>query len=87
MEKLEHIGIAVKSFLFYSLFEALLNTGCYKEEFVGSESVKTAFFAVGTQKIELLEEVLNRKAPSQNSLKKEKASTILPFWLMILKVR
>ena len=56
MEKLEHIGIAVKS-LAHSipLFEALLNTQCYKEEFVESESVKTAFFALGNQKIELLE--------------------------------
>ena len=56
MEKLEHIGIAVKS-LSHSipLFEALLNTACYKEEFVESEAVRTAFFAVGSQKIELLE--------------------------------
>jgi methylmalonyl-CoA/ethylmalonyl-CoA epimerase len=32
-----------------------LNTTCYKEEKVESEAVKTAFFSVGTQKIELLE--------------------------------
>jgi methylmalonyl-CoA/ethylmalonyl-CoA epimerase len=32
-----------------------LNTDCYKEELVESEAVKTAFFSVGTQKIELLE--------------------------------
>jgi methylmalonyl-CoA/ethylmalonyl-CoA epimerase len=57
MENLEHIGIAVRS-LAHSipLFEAMLNTGCYKEEFVESEAVNTAFFAVGTQKIELLED-------------------------------
>jgi methylmalonyl-CoA/ethylmalonyl-CoA epimerase len=56
MEKLEHIGIAVKSLSdSIPLFEALLNTDCYKEELVESESVKTAFFSVGTQKIELLE--------------------------------
>ncbi|HEY4935055.1 MAG TPA: methylmalonyl-CoA epimerase [Puia sp.] len=56
MEKLEHIGIAVKS-LSHSipLFEALLNTSCYKEEQVESETVRTAFFSVGGQKIELLE--------------------------------
>jgi methylmalonyl-CoA/ethylmalonyl-CoA epimerase len=56
MEKLEHIGIAVKS-LSHSvpLFESLLNTHCYKEELVESESVRTAFFATGEQKIELLE--------------------------------
>ena len=56
MEKLEHIGIAVKSLPdSVPLFEALLNTDCYKEELVESESVKTAFFSVGSQKIELLE--------------------------------
>jgi methylmalonyl-CoA/ethylmalonyl-CoA epimerase len=56
MEKLEHIGIAVKN-LAHSipLFESLLNTHCYKEELVESESVRTAFFAVGDHKIELLE--------------------------------
>jgi methylmalonyl-CoA/ethylmalonyl-CoA epimerase len=58
MEKLEHIGIAVRN-LSHSIpiFEVLLNTKCYKEELVISESVKTAFFAVGTQKIELLESI------------------------------
>ena len=56
MEKLEHIGIAVKSLSdSIPLFEALLNTVCYKQELVESESVKTAFFSVGNQKIELLE--------------------------------
>ncbi len=56
MEKLEHIGIAVKS-LAHSipLFEALLNTRCYKEELVVTEAVNTAFFETGSQKIELLE--------------------------------
>jgi methylmalonyl-CoA/ethylmalonyl-CoA epimerase len=56
MHKLEHIGIAVKS-LSHSipLFESLLNAGCYKEELVESEAVRTAFFAFGSQKIELLE--------------------------------
>ena len=56
MEKLEHIGIAVKDLsLSIPLFENLLNTRCYKKEFVASESVNTAFFAVDNQKIELLE--------------------------------
>jgi methylmalonyl-CoA/ethylmalonyl-CoA epimerase len=56
MEKLEHIGIAVKSLsVSIPIFEALLNTGCYKEEQVETESVRTAFFAVGNHKIELLE--------------------------------
>jgi len=56
MEKLEHIGIAVKSLSqSVPLFETLLNTQCYKEEMVESEAVRTAFFAVGDHKIELLE--------------------------------
>jgi methylmalonyl-CoA/ethylmalonyl-CoA epimerase len=37
------------------LYEALLNTPCYKQEEVGSEGVMTAFFQVGPNKIELLE--------------------------------
>ena len=56
MRKLEHIGIAVKSLSdSVPLFESLLNTNCYKKEEVESESVNTAFFSVGDQKIELLE--------------------------------
>src|SRR5579864_9784870 len=56
MENVEHIGIAVNKLSdSIPLFEALLNTDCYKEELVESEAVKTAFFSVGTQKIELLE--------------------------------
>jgi methylmalonyl-CoA/ethylmalonyl-CoA epimerase len=56
MEKLEHIGIAVKNLsVSIPLFETLLNTNCYKEELVESEAVRTAFFAVNNQKIELLE--------------------------------
>ncbi len=56
MEKLEHIGIAVRNLSdSIHLFEALLNTACYKIELVESEAVNTAFFSVGTQKIELLE--------------------------------
>src|SRR4249920_2953956 len=66
MEKLEHIGIAVKNLsLSIPLFEALLNTRCYKEEFVISESVKTAFFAVGNQKIELIESAEPQSAISK----------------------
>lgn len=56
MQKVEHIGIAVKS-LAHSvpLFEKLLNTNCYKTEQVTSEKVNTAFFRQGETKIELLE--------------------------------
>lgn len=56
MKRIEHLGIAVESLeLAIPLYEALLNTVCYKQEAVLSEGVKTAFFQVGASKIELLE--------------------------------
>jgi len=56
MQKVEHIGIAVKSLSdSIPLFEKLLNTACYKTEIVDSEKVTTAFFKQGETKIELLE--------------------------------
>ena len=56
MQNLEHIGIAVKNLeISIPLFEKLLNTPCYKTEFVESEQVNTAFFQTGQSKIELLE--------------------------------
>jgi methylmalonyl-CoA/ethylmalonyl-CoA epimerase len=56
MEKVEHIGIAVKSLeVSIPLFEKLLNTNCYKTETVDNEKVETAFFQQGETKIELLQ--------------------------------
>jgi methylmalonyl-CoA/ethylmalonyl-CoA epimerase len=56
MQKVEHIGIAVKSLgISIPLFEKLLNSQCYKTEVVESEKVNTAFFKSGETKIELLE--------------------------------
>ncbi|MBC6490608.1 methylmalonyl-CoA epimerase [Flavihumibacter stibioxidans] len=56
MRKIEHIGIAVRSLsTAIPLYEKLLNTPCYKTEEVEMEKVKTAFFATGENKIELLE--------------------------------
>ena len=56
MEKIEHIGIAVKNLNeSVKVYEKLLNTPCYKMEFVESEQVNTAFFKTGESKIELLE--------------------------------
>ncbi len=56
MRKIEHIGIAVKSIEASNvIFEKLFNTPAYKEEEVASEGVKTSFFQVGPNKIELLE--------------------------------
>ena len=56
MQKVEHIGIAVKDLATsVPLFEKLLNSVCYKTELVESEKVNTAFFQKGETKIELLE--------------------------------
>lgn len=56
MNKVEHIGIAVKSMdQAIPLFETLLSSPCYKTEEVASEKVRTAFFRQGETKIELLE--------------------------------
>ena len=56
MQKVEHIGVAVKSLaVSIPLFEKLLNSPCYKTEIVSDEKVKTAFFKKGESKIELLE--------------------------------
>ncbi len=55
MEKIEHIGIAVKDLeVSIPLFEKLLNTQCYKTESVEREKVVTAFFKTGDSKIELV---------------------------------
>ena len=56
MNKIEHIGIAVKSLSESNeLFKKLFNVPHYKIEEVESEGVKTSFFQVGPNKIELLE--------------------------------
>lgn len=56
MNRLEHIGIAVKDLsISIPLFEKLLNRQCYKRETVDSEEVETAFFQNGESKIELLQ--------------------------------
>lgn len=56
MQKIEHLGIAVKDLsVAVPLFERLLNSPCYKTEMVESEKVRTAFFITGDSKIELLE--------------------------------
>lgn len=56
MKKIEHIGIAVKDLATSNaLFSKLLNSSPYKIEEVISEGVRTSFFRVGENKIELLE--------------------------------
>jgi methylmalonyl-CoA/ethylmalonyl-CoA epimerase len=56
MDKLEHIGIAVKNLdSANKLFGKLLGRDHYKIESVESEGVRTSFFELGGVKIELLE--------------------------------
>ncbi len=56
MLKVEHIGIAVKDLAASdTLFTKLFGKAPYKAEEVASEGVKTSFFMMGDNKIELLE--------------------------------
>ena len=56
MEKLEHIGIAVKNLAVSNqLFAKILGAPHYKIEEVVTENVNTSFFKIGETKIELLE--------------------------------
>ena len=58
MQKIEHIGIAVKDLEeSEKLFEMLFGAGPYKREKVISEKVTTSFFRTGPNKIELLESI------------------------------
>ncbi len=55
MQKIEHIGIAVKDIDAADLlYTNLLGVPPYKREIVESEKVVTSFFRVGASKIELL---------------------------------
>ncbi len=56
MNKIEHIGIAVKDLAASNkIFEKLMGAAPYKMEVVESEGVSTSFFSNGPNKIELLE--------------------------------
>ncbi|NNF36995.1 MAG: methylmalonyl-CoA epimerase [Saprospiraceae bacterium] len=58
MQKIEHIGIAVKDIeASEQLYTLLLGTPPYKREVVESEGVITSFFRAGPNKIELLQSV------------------------------
>ncbi len=55
ISKLEHIGIAVKDLdAAVAFYEKTLGLRCYAIEEVADQKVRTAFFYVGTTKIELL---------------------------------
>jgi methylmalonyl-CoA/ethylmalonyl-CoA epimerase len=71
MNKIEHIGIAVKNLEESNLlFAKLFGKSHYKIEEVASEGVNTSFFQVGDNKIELLE-ATNESSPIAKFLEKK----------------
>lgn len=71
VNKIEHIGIAVKNMNDANvLFEKLLGVPSYKQEEVESEGVLTSFFQTGTNKIELLM-ATNPESPIAKFLEKK----------------
>ena len=71
MNKIEHIGIAVKNLeASNELFASLLCTNHYKIEEVLSEGVTTSFFKAGPNKIELLE-ATNSNSPIAKFIEKK----------------
>lgn len=71
MRKIEHIGIAVKSLdNANDLFAKLFGQSHYKIEDVLTEGVKTSFFQVGRNKIELLE-ATNPESPIAKFIEKK----------------
>jgi len=71
LNKIEHIGIAVKSIAESNeLFKKLFGAGAYKLEAVESEGVKTSFFKVGPNKVELLE-ATNPESPIARFIEKK----------------
>jgi methylmalonyl-CoA/ethylmalonyl-CoA epimerase len=71
VNKIEHIGIAVKNMDDANvLFEKLLGVPSYKQEKVESEGVLTSFFQTGTNKIELLM-ATNPESPIAKFLEKK----------------
>ncbi len=70
IKKIEHLGIAVKDLeSANALFHGLLGEAHYKIEGVESEGVKTSFFKLGDNKIELLE-ATNPESPIAKFIEK-----------------
>ena len=71
MNKIEHIGIAVKDIEnANTLFAALFGEAHYKTETVESEGVMTSFFKCGPNKIELLQ-ATNENSPIAKFIEKK----------------
>ncbi len=71
IEKIEHIGIAVKNLdEANKIYEQLLGTAPYKMEMVDSEGVNTSFFKTGESKVELLQAIKDESAIAKFIAKK-----------------
>ena len=71
IEKIEHIGIAVKNLdEANKIYEQLLGTPPYKIETVDSEGVTTSFFKTGESKVELLQATKDESAIAKFIAKK-----------------
>ena len=71
IEKIEHIGIAVKNLdEANKIYEQLLGTPPYKMETVDSEGVNTSFFKTGESKVELLQSTKNESTIAKFIAKK-----------------
>ncbi|MCB0761765.1 MAG: methylmalonyl-CoA epimerase [Flavobacteriales bacterium] len=71
MNKIEHLGIAVKDIAQSNqIFEDILGIAAYKQEEVESEGVKTSFFQVGESKVELLQ-ATNDESPIHKFIEKK----------------
>ena len=71
IEKIEHIGIAVKNLdEANKIYEQLLGTPPYKMETVDSEGVSTSFFKTGESKVELLQATKDESAIAKFIAKK-----------------
>ena len=71
LDKIEHIGIAVKDLESANeVFAALFGEPAYKEEVVEREGVRTSFFRTGPNKIELLE-ATNPESPIARYIEKK----------------
>ena len=71
IEKIEHIGIAVKNLdEANKIYEQLLGTPPYKMETVDGEGVNTSFFKTGESKVELLQATKNESTIAKFIAKK-----------------
>ena len=93
MEKIEHIGIAVKDITeANAVFKSILGKINYKAEYVESEDVVTSFFDLGESKIELIESsnenhTISRFLNNNNSAIHHIAIKVSDIYLEIKRIR